>query len=103
MKSILLIGLNNFGILLAKQFNALGHQVMAVDKEEERVNAVGGARRCLLRALFFHGAKTRGQWVKLLSRPGPSTASFPLRKPEWVTKGSKAIFGWISQPCFGPA
>lgn len=40
MKSILLIGLNNFGILLAKQFNALGHQVMAVDKEEERVNAV---------------------------------------------------------------
>ena len=40
MKSILLIGLNNFGVLLAKQFNALGHQVMAVDKEEERVNAV---------------------------------------------------------------
>ena len=40
MKSILLIGLNNVGVLLAKQFNALGHQVMAVDKEEERVNAV---------------------------------------------------------------
>ena len=40
MKSILLIGLNNFGILLAKQFNALGHQVMAVDKEEAQVNAV---------------------------------------------------------------
>ncbi len=40
MKSILLIGTNRFGSLLARQFSALGHQVMAVDKEEERINDV---------------------------------------------------------------
>ena len=40
MKSILLIGTNRFGSLLARQFHELGHQVMAVDKEEERINNV---------------------------------------------------------------
>ncbi|MBR5712399.1 MAG: TrkA family potassium uptake protein [Lachnospiraceae bacterium] len=40
MKSILLIGLNKFGTLLAQQLQALGHQVMAVDKNEARINAV---------------------------------------------------------------
>lgn len=40
MKSILLIGLNRFGSLLAKQFHSQGHQVMAVDKNEERINAI---------------------------------------------------------------
>lgn len=40
MRSILLIGVNRFGSLLAKQFSALGHQVMAVDKEEERINRI---------------------------------------------------------------
>ncbi len=40
MKSILLIGTNRFGMLLAKQFRQLGHQVMAVDKDEERINAI---------------------------------------------------------------
>ena len=40
MKSILLIGTNRFGSLLAQQFRALGHQVMAVDKDEKRINAV---------------------------------------------------------------
>ena len=40
MKSILLIGLGNFGTLIAKQIHELGHQVMAVDKDEERVNEV---------------------------------------------------------------
>ncbi|MBQ8951133.1 MAG: TrkA family potassium uptake protein [Eubacterium sp.] len=39
MKSVLLIGLGNFGMLIAKQIDELGHQVMAVDKDEERVNA----------------------------------------------------------------
>ncbi|MCR5107259.1 MAG: TrkA family potassium uptake protein [Lachnospiraceae bacterium] len=38
MKSILLIGLGNFGMIIAKQVRELGHQVMAVDKDEERVN-----------------------------------------------------------------
>ena len=40
MKSILLIGTNRLGSLLARNFHDLGHQVMAVDKEEERINSV---------------------------------------------------------------
>lgn len=38
MKSILLIGLGNFGKHIALQLNQLGHQVMAVDHKEDRVN-----------------------------------------------------------------
>ena len=40
MKSILLIGLNRFGSLLAKQLYDLGRQIMAVDKDEARVNEI---------------------------------------------------------------
>lgn len=40
MKSILLIGLGRFGRHVAMKLDALHHEVMAVDKEEERVNAV---------------------------------------------------------------
>ncbi len=40
MKSILLIGINKFGTLIAKQLHELGHQVMAVDRDEARINAV---------------------------------------------------------------
>ena len=40
MKSVLLIGVNTFGSLLAKQFHDLGHQVMAVDRSEERINRI---------------------------------------------------------------
>ncbi len=40
MKSILLIGLNSFGTLIAKQLYDLGHQVMAVDRNESRVDAL---------------------------------------------------------------
>lgn len=38
MKNILLIGLGRFGQHLAQQLNQLGHQVMAVDQSEEKVN-----------------------------------------------------------------
>lgn len=38
MKSILLIGLGRFGKHVAIQLNQLGHEVMAVDHDEERVN-----------------------------------------------------------------
>ena len=38
MKSVLLIGLGRFGKHIAIQLNQLGHQVMAVDSNEERVN-----------------------------------------------------------------
>lgn len=40
MKSVLLIGLGRFGRHIAHQLNELGHQVMAVDSNEERVNQV---------------------------------------------------------------
>lgn len=40
MKAFLLIGLGRFGRHLAEQLNAQGHQVMAVDENEERVNQV---------------------------------------------------------------
>lgn len=38
MKSILVIGLGRFGRHVAEKLNALGHHVMAVDTNEERVN-----------------------------------------------------------------
>lgn len=40
MKAILLIGLGRFGRHIAEELNKLGHEVMAVDENEERVNAV---------------------------------------------------------------
>ena len=40
MKSILLIGLGRFGKHIAMHLNNLGHQVMAVDNSEDRVEAV---------------------------------------------------------------
>lgn len=40
MKNILLIGLGRFGRHMAQQFYAMGHEVMAVDQQEERVNQV---------------------------------------------------------------
>lgn len=39
MKSILLIGLGRFGRHIAMKLNDMNHQVMAVDSNEERVNA----------------------------------------------------------------
>ncbi len=38
MKSVLLIGLGKFGMHIAVQLNRLGHQIMGVDINEERVN-----------------------------------------------------------------
>ena len=40
MKNILLIGLGRFGKHIALQLNKLGHEVMAVDINEERVNKI---------------------------------------------------------------
>lgn len=40
MKSILLIGLGRFGKHVAMKLHSLGHQVMAVDDQEERVNDI---------------------------------------------------------------
>lgn len=40
MKSVLLIGLGRFGRHIAMKLDELHHQVMAVDRDEKRVNAV---------------------------------------------------------------
>ncbi|MGM9551435.1 MAG: potassium channel family protein [Clostridia bacterium] len=40
MKSVLLIGIGRFGRHIAKKLNELGHQVMAIDKLEERVDKI---------------------------------------------------------------
>ena len=40
MKSVLLIGLGRFGRYTAKKLNELGHDVMAIEKDEERLNKV---------------------------------------------------------------
>lgn len=40
MKNILLIGAGRFGRHIAMQLSQLGHQVMAVDTNEERINDV---------------------------------------------------------------
>jgi len=40
MKSILLIGLGKFGRLVARELYDLGHEVMAVDSDEDRVNDI---------------------------------------------------------------
>ena len=40
MKSILVIGLGRFGINTISKLNELGHQIMAIDANEEKVNAV---------------------------------------------------------------
>ena len=39
-KSILLVGVGNFGKHIARKFNELGHDVMAIDQDEERINDV---------------------------------------------------------------
>lgn len=40
MKNILLIGLGHFGKHIAMELNQLGHEIMAVDEDEEKVNDV---------------------------------------------------------------
>jgi len=39
-KSILLVGVGNFGKHIARKFSELGHDVMAIDQDEERINEV---------------------------------------------------------------
>ncbi len=40
MKSVLIIGLGRFGRHVAYKLNELGHEIMAIDASEERINAV---------------------------------------------------------------
>lgn len=40
MQSILLIGVSHLGQLIAKEMQEIGHEVMAVDHDEDRINTV---------------------------------------------------------------
>ena len=40
MKSILLVGVNHLGTLIAKRMEEIGYEVMAVDSDEARINAI---------------------------------------------------------------
>ena len=40
MKSVLIIGMGRFGKHIAIELNKLGHQVLAVDNDEDRLNEV---------------------------------------------------------------
>ncbi len=40
MKSVLVVGLGRFGRTVIKKLNELGHEVMAIDNDEERVQSV---------------------------------------------------------------
>ena len=40
MKSVLLVGLGRFGRHIAIKLDKMHHQVMAVDKNEQRINAI---------------------------------------------------------------
>ena len=99
MKNILLIGLGRFGRHVAIQLNNLGHEVMAVDNNEERVNdvcmvTIGGnfqnslETTSLLKEL---GAKTvvsraeRDVQKKFLLRNGADEVVYPEKQiAEWA-------------------
>ena len=38
MKSVLIIGMSKFGVILAEKMQAFGNEVMIVDREEEVIN-----------------------------------------------------------------
>ncbi len=40
MKSVLIIGVGGFGSLLAKNMGDMGHQILAVDRKEDRINEI---------------------------------------------------------------
>ncbi|MCD7872818.1 MAG: TrkA family potassium uptake protein [Clostridiales bacterium] len=40
MKSVLLIGAGQFGVYIARKFNSLGNEIMAVDSDEDKINHI---------------------------------------------------------------
>ena len=78
MKTVLLIGLGRFGRHLAMQLNELGHQVMAVDRDEERVNEcmpfvtnaqIGDSTR----VDFLRSSKIHNRGAPSMHKPSPHT------------------------------
>ena len=54
MKSILLIGLGRFGRHIAFKLNDFNHEVMAIDDNEERINAILPYVTNALKNFFLH-------------------------------------------------
>ena len=70
MKSVLLIGPGRFGRHMAQKLRDLGHEVLAVDKDEERVNAAlpfmdGDMQGLAVRALQKIDALTEAEFAGL--------------------------------------
>ena len=110
MKTILLIGLGRFGRHIVMKLNELKHQVMAVDQNEERVNAILpfvtnaqiGETASLLKEL---GAKkvvaraARDVQAKFLLRNGADEVVYPEKQMAFWTAirySSDHIFDYIS-------
>ena len=54
MKNVVIIGLGRFGRHIAMQLNQLGHEIMAVDWNEERVDKVLTPRSGTVPMLNFY-------------------------------------------------
>ena len=101
MKNILLIGAGRFGRHIAVQLSQLGHQVMAVDTNEERINDVlpyvtnaqiGDSTKCVV------SRAERDVQAKFLLRNGADHVVYPEKQvAKWVAirYSSNHIFDYI--------
>ena len=98
MKNILLIGLGRFGKHIAIQSSQLGHEIMAVDLDEERVNdalpyvtnaQIGDSTTCLLKELGGKMVISRAErdvQEKFLLRNGADKVVYPEKMvAKWAT------------------
>ena len=72
MKNILLIGTGRFGRHIAIQLSQLGHQVMAIDTNEERINELGA--KCVV------SRAERDVQAKFLLRNGADQVVYPEKQ-----------------------
>ena len=81
MKNILLIGLGRFGKHIAMQLNQMGHEIMAVDINEERVNKV---LPFVTNAQI--GDSTDAQFLEFLLRNGADKVVYPEKQvAKWAS------------------
>ena len=92
MKSILLIGLGRFGRHIAEKLNELNHQVLAVDKQEDRVEAVlpfvtsgqiGDSTNIEFLKLFGNNGLFKGSGCKAGSFKGRKGCSGKISAAQW--------------------
>ena len=84
MKSILLIGLGRFGRHIAQELNELGHQVMAIDSNEDRVNAVVYPEKQLAKwAAIRYSSEHILDYIELQDDHAIMEVTIP---PEWTNR-----------------